>query len=78
VAQVTAVAWVQSLAQELPCATGPAKNKKTKNKQKIYILSSYGVPGVWWGKIMHPSHLKFIDCLIFINNQQISGFHVDT
>lgn len=25
----------------------------------------------------HPSCLKFIDGLIFINNQQISGFHGD-
>lgn len=28
-------------------------------------------------RFMHLSHLKFIDCLTFINNQQISGFHVD-
>ena len=33
-ARVAAVAWVQSLAQELPHATGMAKKKKKKKKKR--------------------------------------------
>ena len=38
VAQVTVVAWVQSLTQELPYATGAAKKKKEKENKKALIL----------------------------------------
>ena len=33
-AGVAAVAWVPSLVQELPCAVGMAKKKKSKKKEK--------------------------------------------
>ena len=34
VAQITAVAWIQSLAQELPFSGGAALNKKKKERKK--------------------------------------------
>ena len=39
-AQVTAVAWIQCLAQELPCAMGTAIEK---NKTKSQNLHSNGI-----------------------------------
>ena len=37
---VTAVTWVQSLAQELPCALGVAKKEKKKMKKKKEIKAT--------------------------------------
>ena len=35
--QVTAVAWIRSLAQELPRAAGTANDTKKTKKQRSYI-----------------------------------------
>ena len=42
VAQVTAVAWVQALAQELLCAMGVAIKEKTKMPPKRPAFESWG------------------------------------